>query len=266
MPNAFQRVFSPGLHDFNPIMAGEGSPIPGSVTQFSAESSGVLIHYIFHGQGLIYINGKAYPAHTGQIFILDPAEDVSFISDPEDPCFYRWVGFTGALCYQFTTLPPVLDMDEDPFPSLKYLQDPTKPLDYLLAGDLFHLYCKFLQPKNRKQDHILEIIGHIQKHYMDDLSVERFAKQYGLDRRYLSRQFKKRTGYTIRGYITEVRLDASRNYLMQGYSGKEVAALCGFSDTSNFYKLFKARRGMNPSDWRKDQLSKTEDYWKKNDA
>ena len=93
--------------------------------------------------------------------------------------------------------------------------------------------------------------------------MEDFAKRYGLDRRYLSRQFKKRTGFTIRGYITMVRVDAARHFLMEGYSGKEVAALCGFSDASNFYKTFKDHCGMNPSDWRKDQLSKTETYWKK---
>lgn len=263
MRAAFQTDFSAGLHDLNPLMAGEGSPTPGILNRVHNHIPCILIHYIIEGRGSVTVNGKTYPVGVGQIFILNTKEDSFFVSDPHTPWSYRWVGFTGELSEHFMELPPVLDMDEDPFPSLKYLHDRTKPLDYLLAGDLFHLYCKFLHPRNRKRDYVLEIIGYIQKHYMDNLSVDAFAKKYGLDRRYLSRQFKKRTGYTIRGYITDTRLDAARHFLMQGYSGKEVAVLCGFSDTSNFYKAFKERRGMNPSDWRKDQLRKTENYWNK---
>lgn len=261
MSHAFQLHFSPTLHDLSPIMAGEGTPTPGSTSRYSDRAHCILIHHIVKGQGIVTVNGKTYPVKAGQIFIFDTANDVQYSSDLNDPWFYRWVGFTGNLSYQFGTLPPVLDVEGDPFPSLKYLQDPTQPLDYLLAGDLFHLYCRFLHPKNRKQDHIRQIINHIQQHYMEPLSVEVFARQYGLDRRYLSRQFKKRTGFTIRGYITEVRIDAAYHLLMQGYSGKEVATMCGFSDTSNFYKAFKERQNTNPSNWRKNQLSKTEDYW-----
>ena len=263
MANALQADFSPGLHDLNPILAGEGSPPPGVPHRPSAHYTCILIHYVTKGKGTVTIKEKTYPVAAGQIFILNTIDDVQYTSDPNDPWFYRWVGFTGELSHQFAQLPPVLDVPKDPFPSLQYLQDSSKPLDYLLAGDLFHLYCNFLQPKNKKPDHLQDITNYIQKHYMEPLSVEDFAKKYGLDRRYLSRQFKKRTGFTIRGYITEVRLDAARNFLMQGYSGKEVATLCGFSDISNFYKVFKERRGMNPSEWRKDQLSKIETYWQK---
>ena len=263
MINAFQIRLSPGLHDFNPILAGEGSPSPGGVAHPTEKVTCILIHYIVKGCGEATIKGKTFPIKAGQIFIINTSEVSSYSSASDDPLFYRWVGFTGELSSQFEDLPPVLDVEEDPFPSLQYLQDPTKPLDYLLAGDLFHLYCKFLQPKDKKLDHINQIINYIQKHYKASLSVEDFAKRYGLDRRYLSRQFKKRTGFTIRGYITMVRVDAARHFLMEGYSGKEVAALCGFSDASNFYKTFKDHCGMNPSDWRKDQLSKTETYWKK---
>ena len=157
MINAFQIRLSPGLHDFNPILAGEGSPSPGGVTHPAEHVNCILIHYIIKGHGSATIKGKSYPAKAGQIFIINTAEDASYCCDPNDPWFYRWVGFTGELSNHFEDLPPVLDVDEDPFPSLKYLQDPTKPLDYMLAGDLFHLYCKFLQPKNKKLDKVTDI-------------------------------------------------------------------------------------------------------------
>lgn len=257
---AFQVNFTSGLHDLNPKFAGEGAPTPGAYCTPSDDSICYLIHYILSGKGTIHSRGQVYTASAGQAFLCLPHERITYVSDPDDPWFYRWVGFTGELSHHFEQLPPVLDLEEDPFPSLKHLLDPTMPLDYMLAGDLFHLYCKFLRPTNRKQDHIQQIIDHIQKNYMHTIAVEDYAKQYGLDRRYLSRQFKKRTGYTIRGYITEVRMNAAKHYIRQGYSGKEVAQLCGFSDTSNFYKVFKQKRGMNPSEWCKQQENETEIY------
>lgn len=263
MEKAFQRRFPPELHDLDPILAGEGAPNPGGINRVTDSSACILIHYVLTGKGIFTIEDETYPVHAGQIFIGNTKNTITCTSDVSDPMFYRWVGFIGELSEHFETLPPVLDVDEDPFPSLCYLQDPAKPLDYLLAGDLFQLYCKFLHPKGRKQDHIRAIIRHIDKHYMDDLTVEAFAKQYGLDRRYLSRQFKKRTGFTIRGYISQVRLDAAYHFLIQGYSSKEVAVMCGFSDISNFYKAFKEQQQMNPSDWLKLQKRKTEQYWTK---
>lgn len=260
MINAFQVNLSPGLHDLNPKLAGEGIPTPGAKHSISDGRSTTIIHYVVRGHGILHARGQDFTVGPGQAFLIRPNEEAFYVSDLKDPWFYRWVGFTGELSCQFDALPAVLDLEEDPFPSLQYLQDPTKPLDYMLAGDLFHLYCKLLRPKNKKPDHIQQIINHVQKHYMDPITVEDFARQYGLDRRYLSRQFKKRTGYTIRGYITTVRLDASRHFLMQGYSSKEVAVLCGFTDTSNFYKLFKERHGTTPSDWRKSQEERTADY------
>ncbi len=263
MVNAFQRRFSPELHDLDPILAGEGSPIPGAVGKITDATTCILIHHILKGNGFFTIDGKTYSVHAGQIIIANTKSDITYISDVHDPWFYHWVGFIGELSEQFETLPTVLDVDEDPFPSLRYLQDPAKPLDYLLAGDLFHLYCRFLHPKGRKLDHIRAIISYIEKNYMEDLSVEAFAKRYGLDRRYLSRQFKKRTGFTIRGYISHVRIDAAYHFLTQGYSSKEVASMCGFSDISNFYKAFKEQQHMNPSEWLKEQQRKTELYWTK---
>ena len=261
MRDAFQMNFTSTLHDLNPKCAGEGAPTPGVDHRPARDNSdGILIHYIMKGTGTFRHCGTTYTVGPGQAFLCFPNEDVSFTSDPDDPWFYRWVGFTGDLSHHFEQLPPVITLDEDPFPSLRYLLDPTKPLDYMLAGDLFHLYCKLLQPANRKQDHIQQIIDFIQKNYMNPITVEDFATTYGLDRRYLSRQFKKRTGYSIRSYITEVRMHAAKYYIRQGYSGKEVAQLCGFPDTSNFYKLFKEKRGMNPSEWRKHQEQETDLY------
>jgi len=77
------------------------------------------------------------------------------------------------------------------------------------------------------------------------------ARHLGLNRSYLSKIFSKRTNTTIQNYIMDVRYEESKRYLSKGFSVIETAAACGYTDPSNFSKLFKAREGMSPKHWQK---------------
>ena len=87
---------------------------------------------------------------------------------------------------------------------------------------------------------------------MYPLRVEDIAKDLNLDRHYLARIFKEKTGKTISEYIISVRMDEAKNYLKQDFSVEETARLCGYEDVSNFSKLFKREVGISPAYW-KDQ-------------
>ena len=65
-------------------------------------------------------------------------------------------------------------------------------------------------------------MDYIQSTYSQKISVEAIAAQLGLDRRYLSQQFKKQTNYTIQGYILNVRITEAKRHLLMGYSIKET--------------------------------------------
>ena len=93
--------------------------------------------------------------------------------------------------------------------------------------------------------------NYIQTSYAHKLSVELIATQIGLDRRYLSSLFKKKTGFTIQEFIVNTRLEESLRFLQQGYTIQEAAQLCGYEDISNFSKMFKKKYGKSPAVWRK---------------
>ena len=73
-----------------------------------------------------------------------------------------------------------------------------------------------------------------------------------LDRRYLSRLFKEKTGRSIQQYLLEVRLQEADGYLLQGCSVREAAQLSGYEDVSNFSKLYKHHFGKTPAQRRKE--------------
>lgn len=254
MSYALQKLLNPHLHDLNPVFTGEAACVPGEAPPSPAGTHNcVIIHYIIGGKGVLYSRGETYRPRPGQAFIILPGEDVTYIADEKDPWVYSWVGFTGALSGKFSALPPVFDVPDEMFPRLKTPFD-WEHMDeywgYQLATDLLMFYAKVLRPQAKKVDYVQEILDHVQLFYMEKLSVEGFAKQYGMDRRHLTRQFKKKVGITIQDYILRVRIYEGCRYLRMGYSVKETATLCGYSSASIFSKLFKREHGYSPTEWK----------------
>lgn len=63
--------------------------------------------------------------------------------------------------------------------------------------------------------------------------------------------FKRHYGITVNNYITEVKLGVAVRLLAEGdMTISEVAAETGFSDQSYFSKVFSAKYGISPSEYR----------------
>ena len=249
MSAPFQLLFDLGLDDLNPIMAGEDD-IPSSHRVYPMLFNSVVIHHVRHGSGTLYSRGAEHPVKAGQGFILLPGESASYRADHDDPWEYAWIGFTGKLAYRFSDLPPVFDLPAGALPNLRQLKQADESIGYLLAGDLFTLYAELLQPQYQERDFVQLIAEHIEKNYMQKLSVENFAQRFNMDRRYLSQQFKNRYGVSIRTYLTETRMTRAGELLRQGYSTRDASLMCGFGNTSNFHKMFTAHYNMTPLQWK----------------
>ncbi|MFW6214373.1 MAG: response regulator [Alkalispirochaetaceae bacterium] len=93
---------------------------------------------------------------------------------------------------------------------------------------------------------------YVDRHYMEELSLDLLADVAGISPFHLSRLFKGEVGKTVGGYITERRLSVARELLCQGrLSVKEVSAKTGFADPSYFSRVFLRREGVAPSDFRR---------------
>lgn len=256
----YQIIINSKLTDLNPVVAGQCSVGPNHVQNLHMINY-ILIHYVRIGNGTYYIDNQAYPIGEGTCYMTLPGQQARFVSSEKTPLQLEWVGFTGQLSHDFSTLPPVFSVPDEPFPHLKtILTDTPLAMGIGLSGDLFHLYYTLLGDKTSKRDYAAYISEYIRAHYMEKISVEGFAQQFGIDRRHMSAKFKEKTGYSVQGFLTKTRIDEAMSYLAQGYSGKEVAKLCGFSDAHNFYKAFKKRQGLRPAEWKEKQVMLTKKY------
>ena len=69
---------------------------------------------------------------------------------------------------------------------------------------------------------------------------------------YCETVFKRETGKSIIDYATEVKIDTAKNNLVD-YSIplSEIAENLGFNDYNYFSRVFKARSGYSPREYRK---------------
>lgn len=237
------------FHDLNPVQIGFEHCRPKKSFGPHVRKH-TLIHYVVSGTGKLFKNGEVYTVRAGEAFLILPDEVTTYEADDEDPWYYQWIGFDGALAEEFRSMPAVF-----PFPAeiIQKMIDSvgTDLLEYRIAALLFQLYAELFEKKTTGNQYIRQIKRLIHSSYMEPLRVEKIAEDLNLNRRYLSRVFKQATGKSIQEYLIAVRMEEARHRLEEGHSVTECAHLCGYEDVSNFSKIFKHFFGMSPQYWKK---------------
>lgn len=84
-----------------------------------------------------------------------------------------------------------------------------------------------------------------------NLSLESIADRRALSAGYLGRLYRKTRGKSVADAINDLRLDAARSRLASTDETIEaIAAQVGVTNPGSFYRLFKARWGMTPAEYR----------------
>lgn len=114
---------------------------------------------------------------------------------------------------------------------------------------------------NTKDDLIKRIYDttiYINRHYMEDISARELCNNISLSYNYFSNVFKKITGLTFKDYLINTRIShAEQDLLSTDKSITDIAADCGFNNTSYFISTFKKMKNVTPSELRKNH---GEDY------
>lgn len=98
---------------------------------------------------------------------------------------------------------------------------------------------------------ILKVKNYIDNHYQDEMSLDILADLVGMAPTAFSRYFKQRTGKNLSEYIVDIRLGHAARRLVD--TSDTVAEICwttGFNTLSNFNRLFRKRKGCNPTEFR----------------
>ena len=99
-----------------------------------------------------------------------------------------------------------------------------------------------------------QIACYIEENYKKDISLEMLSKIFFVSKNHVIGVFKKNYGCTPCEYINSLRLThAERLLIVTADSAVDIATICGFSDYSCFFKLFKKKHGTSPAVWRRSK-------------
>lgn len=109
-----------------------------------------------------------------------------------------------------------------------------------------------VQDLGEKKDTISEIKEYVNQNFDQNLSLAELSTRFYLNLHYVSHLFKEKTGQTYLEYLTEVRIERSRDLLrrtdMKVY---EIASKVGYNDPTHFSNVFERLTGCKPTEYRK---------------
>jgi AraC-like DNA-binding protein len=100
-------------------------------------------------------------------------------------------------------------------------------------------------------DIIYKAIAYIKQKFADKISLQDVADHVFLSPSYFSKVFKEETGQTPSGFITTVRIEASKKLLKDSSVNIiDIPELIGFESQSYFTQVFKKAEGCTPGRYR----------------
>lgn len=232
-----------------------------------------VLHFIVDGKGKFTIDGITTQLKTGDMFILPKGKVAFYQADGEHPWTYLWVGFSGSKAENILSKTQLLDhyfchstleskvLDQ----IVKLTQFRDQKLDDVtelqLIAELYKLLAFLMEELPSKsmsdsniliQNYIKQTKKIIHTQYSKTLKVSQIAKKLNLNRSYLYKIFKEETGYSIKDYLGQIRMEKSADLLTSTtFHISEIANAVGFPDALAFSKAFKKHFGQSPSNYRK---------------
>lgn len=115
-----------------------------------------------------------------------------------------------------------------------------------------YLITELMEKGRSEKRQISAIKDYIFEHYSDEsFSVSDISEFLHLSAAHVCTMFKKETGNTINGYLTDHRLKKARQYLLETpLTVAEISIKVGYRDNSYFGKIFRKHFGMTPNEYR----------------
>ena len=104
---------------------------------------------------------------------------------------------------------------------------------------------------------VIVIRNYIENNYDANLNLDLLSHVQLVSKYHLLRLFKKYYGLTPRQYLIDKRIEKSKEQLKNGMSVTETCFAVGFESLSSFSTLFKTKTGKSPSEFQKEQFSRS---------
>ena len=123
--------------------------------------------------------------------------------------------------------------------------------DYLQKTLLEYMTAIASRRTQNENPIIKKVCSYINDNIAEDISLETMADYVNVSSFYLSKLFKEEMGVTFINFLSDRRLEKSRQMLKNtSKSIKEITAETGYNDQNYFSRLFKNKFGVSPTEFR----------------
>ncbi|GHC53117.1 hypothetical protein GCM10007100_19430 [Roseibacillus persicicus] len=113
-----------------------------------------------------------------------------------------------------------------------------------------------LEIENEEGNLVARAKNLIEEHLTESLALDDLAENLGVSPFHLCRKFKEGTGETLTLYLTSRRVELAKEALLKGESRiTDIAYEVGFQSLSQFNRSFHKITGMNPTEFRRQEVA-----------
>ncbi|RCX21556.1 two-component system response regulator YesN [Fontibacillus phaseoli] len=118
---------------------------------------------------------------------------------------------------------------------------------------IFTAYIEDLRESISYSSIVREVMNFVAANYRNaDLDVREISEHVHMSASHLSYLFKNETGFTLKQYIGDYRLELAKKMILdEHYKINTIAERCGFASPSYFTKVFRASTNLTPIEYRK---------------
>lgn len=218
-------------------------------------------YYIADGELRFEYGAYSFKANKGDIVFLGKNDiaEIQNVTDSYSSLYYIAFNYDERF-----DIPLLTHYRQTPYINLfKDILDTHRsmsPYSSLKVMSVFHklLYSLLLDSLKTKEDYIstsriTAAAEYININYYKNITMEQLCKITGYSSAHLRRLFTKTFGTSPQSYILDKRIEVAKEMLLDipQKTVDEIADLLGMSSTSYFCKLFKAKSGCSPTQYRK---------------
>lgn len=219
------------------------------------------LEYVISGKAVHYINGEAIECAANSIVFLTPldlhrisiTEPVEFININFEPSFIESelssLFEKGMYCHNI----------EDTYINLIF-KEFNSNLEYnlsLVKLLLNCLICEISRDANvaipqSSSNVSIEIARYIKANYTTNITLDLLSEKFGYTPNYLSSQFHKSIGITIKQFLNDTRLEnAAKSLLTTTQPITDICFQSGYTSLAHFLRAFKAKYNESPGSYRR---------------
>ncbi|WP_164821430.1 response regulator [Paenibacillus koleovorans] len=134
--------------------------------------------------------------------------------------------------------------------------DTFESLQQQLTQQLIRTSASIQQQFGGQNQIVLEAEKYISEHFCEPITLQSVADHVHVTPVWLSKLFKKVTGYNFLEYLTKSRLDKARELLKDlNLKVYHISEMVGYQDKVHFSRLFKKRFGLTPQEYRNSRVN-----------